>query len=427
MPDLVPPSRQFRDVRRPANARRRAPRSPSDGRRGTLPKPHSAPGSTLPCRGPGHRAARYDETLRRCGGARWRRSLRIEAGRVLLPARTVRLRQDDDPQPDRRVHPADVRRAPDRGPARQRPAAAPAQRQHGLPELRAVPAHDGRRERRVRAADGAACRRRGRSARRRVPRARRSRRLSATDTRGNCPAARPSAWHSPVRSPSDRPSCCSTSRSGRSTSSSASRCRSSSRASTARSARPSCSSPTTRRRRCRWRRGSRSWPVGSVRQIGPPREIYQRTRRSVRRRLHRRDRTSSTVDRRDRTARPRLPAAQRDGRRGAGERRSRRRRPRRPDGPARIGRALPGATASAPSRRHGARATNVAFMGNHTRITVQTDAGILVALRSMAIGRASSRGGDVGSRGARLVGSARVDGRRRPATTTPDIWRRSVE
>jgi hypothetical protein len=27
------------------------------------------------------------------------------------------------------------------------------------------------------------------------------------------------------------------------------------------------------------------------------------------------------------------------------------------------------------------RATNVAFMGNHTRITVQTDAGILVALR----------------------------------------------
>jgi ABC-type Fe3+/spermidine/putrescine transport system ATPase subunit len=29
----------------------------------------------------------------------------------------------------------------------------------------------------------------------------------------------------------------------------------------------------------------------------------------------------------------------------------------------------------------GGRATNVAFMGNHTRITVQTDAGILVALR----------------------------------------------
>ena len=27
------------------------------------------------------------------------------------------------------------------------------------------------------------------------------------------------------------------------------------------------------------------------------------------------------------------------------------------------------------------RATNVAFMGNHTRITVQTDAGVLVALR----------------------------------------------
>ncbi len=54
-------------------------------------------------------------------------SLQIEAGRVLLPARTVRLRQDDDPQPDRRVHPAHVGRAPDRGSAGQRPAAPPAQ------------------------------------------------------------------------------------------------------------------------------------------------------------------------------------------------------------------------------------------------------------------------------------------------------------
>ena len=94
-------------------------------------------------------------------------------GRVLLPARTVRLRQDHDPQPDRRLHPAHVRRAPDRGPLGQRPAAAPAQCQHGLPELRAVPAHDGRRERRVRAADGGPDGTRDRQSRRRVPRPRR--------------------------------------------------------------------------------------------------------------------------------------------------------------------------------------------------------------------------------------------------------------
>ena len=40
--------------------------------------------------------------------------------------------------------------------------------------------------------------------------------------------------------------------------------------------------------------------------------------------------------------------------------------------------ACPGA---APNVVIDGRATNVAFMGNHTRITVQTDAGILVALR----------------------------------------------
>ena len=76
--------------------------------------------------------------------------------------------------------------------------------------------------------------------------------------------------------PSDRRCCCSTSRSGRSISSCASRCRSSWRASTARSARPSCSSPTTRRRRCPCRRGSRSWPAGESARSGRPREIYLR-------------------------------------------------------------------------------------------------------------------------------------------------------
>jgi spermidine/putrescine transport system ATP-binding protein len=44
-----------------------------------------------------------------------------------------------------------------------------------------------------------------------------------------------------------------------------------------------------------------------------------------------------------------------------------------------VGRAAPAGAAS--TVVIGGRATNVAFMGNHTRITVQTDAGILVALR----------------------------------------------
>jgi len=44
-----------------------------------------------------------------------------------------------------------------------------------------------------------------------------------------------------------------------------------------------------------------------------------------------------------------------------------------------VGRGAP--TGSTPTAVLSGRATNVAFMGNHTRITVQTDAGILVALR----------------------------------------------
>ena len=44
-----------------------------------------------------------------------------------------------------------------------------------------------------------------------------------------------------------------------------------------------------------------------------------------------------------------------------------------------VGRQAP--AGSTPAVVIGGRATNIAFMGNHTRITVQTDAGILVALR----------------------------------------------
>ena len=90
---------------------------------------------------------RFDEARR---GRRDRRHDRRR--RVLLAARPVGLRQDDDAADDRRL------RAPDRGrdPARRRRrragAAARAQRPHGVPELRAVPAPQRVRQHRVRAA-----------------------------------------------------------------------------------------------------------------------------------------------------------------------------------------------------------------------------------------------------------------------------------
>ena len=68
--------------------------------------------------------------------------------RVLLDARAVRVGQDDDAADDRRLRAAD--RRPDPAPRRgrhDRPAVR-SRRQHGLPGLRPVPAHDRRRQRR---------------------------------------------------------------------------------------------------------------------------------------------------------------------------------------------------------------------------------------------------------------------------------------
>ena len=58
---------------------------------------------------------------------------RDRRGRVLLPARPVGLRQDDDAEPDRRVRQPVERRDLHPRRARRREAAAPAQRQHRLP------------------------------------------------------------------------------------------------------------------------------------------------------------------------------------------------------------------------------------------------------------------------------------------------------
>ena len=142
-------------------------------------------------------------------------------------------------------------RDPHRRPGRHRPAAEPAQYRHGVPGLRALPQHDGRRERRLRP-QGRQAPGRARSRPRRgdadadqAAGARRPLSLSSS------PAASSSASRWPARSPSSRRCCCSTSRCRRSTPRSASRCARRSAPSSASSASPPSTSPTTRKKRCR--------------------------------------------------------------------------------------------------------------------------------------------------------------------------------
>ena len=193
-------------------------------------------------RGRRHRSARGHVRARRRDvpgrGRRRRRSRRLRR-RVLLDARAVGLGQDHDPADDRGL------RAPERGPdpaprdRRHDRAAVRPRRQHGLPGLRAVPPHDRRRQRRLRARWSARSARP--SAGRASPRpcgwsaSRATRRASRASSR--VASASGSPWPAPWST--GRASSCSTSRSARSTSSSARRCRSSSRPSSSRSASPS--------------------------------------------------------------------------------------------------------------------------------------------------------------------------------------------
>ena len=101
---------------------------------------------------PSRPAGRGAQALRRRrGGGRDRP--RDRRRRVLLDARPVRLGQDDDPADDRRLRAAD--RGPGHAPRRGRePArAVRARREHGLPGLRPVPAHDRRGQRGLRPDD----------------------------------------------------------------------------------------------------------------------------------------------------------------------------------------------------------------------------------------------------------------------------------
>ncbi len=79
-------------------------------------------------------------------------SLEIPRGRVLLAARAVRLRQDDDAAHDRRLRGGHLRLDLPRRPGRHGPAAVQARDEHRLPELRALPAPQRLREHRLRPA-----------------------------------------------------------------------------------------------------------------------------------------------------------------------------------------------------------------------------------------------------------------------------------
>ena len=142
------------------------------------------------------RSGRQDGSARN-GGRRLQS--RGRQGGVHLVARPVGLRQDHDPADDRGLPRAHARRDQ---PGGQRPAggaAGQARARHRVPELRAVSAHDGGRERRLRPRD-AGCRAAERaSACARDARAGRPRRLTRTVIRAACPAASSSAWRWPVR------------------------------------------------------------------------------------------------------------------------------------------------------------------------------------------------------------------------------------
>ena len=134
-------------------------------------------------------------------------SLDIRSGEFLTLLGPERLGQDHDPDDDRGLRDADRRRHRHRRQVGRRHAALPPQHRHGVPELRAVPASDGRREHRL----PAEAARRAEGGARRSWSARRSSwsicRATARAIRASSPAASSSAWRSPAPSSSSR-ACC---------------------------------------------------------------------------------------------------------------------------------------------------------------------------------------------------------------------------
>ena len=143
--------------------------------------------------------------------------------RVPRPRRPVRLRQVDEPAHARGARGGRLGQRLHRRPRRDAPAAEVARRRDGVPELRALPAHDGRRQHRLRAqARARAAKPRSGAASPRRRRCSTSRSTwSASRRRSRAGSASASRWA--ARSSAGRRSSCSTSRSRTSTRSCASR------------------------------------------------------------------------------------------------------------------------------------------------------------------------------------------------------------
>ena len=171
-------------------------------------------------------------------------------GRLVLRAgRPLGLRQVHAAAHDRRARDDLGRRGRDRRPRRQRGRAGRARHRDGVPELRALSAHERLRQHGLRPAQPRHAEGRDRDARARGRAHPRHRALPAAQAARSSPAASASA--SPWAAPScaSRRSSCSTSRSRTSTPSCACRCASRSSGCSGRSASPRSTSRTTRSRR----------------------------------------------------------------------------------------------------------------------------------------------------------------------------------
>ena len=153
---------------------------------------------------------------------------------VLRPARPLGLRQDDDPADGGRPRAAHPRTHAHRRHRPHRLASLRAPGQHGVPELRALPAPDHPRQRRLRARSAVVTPTPPRRGRRRA-RAGADVGLRRRASRPSSPVASSSAWRWPGPWSTVPRCCCSTSRSAPSTSSCVARCRSSSSGSRPRS------------------------------------------------------------------------------------------------------------------------------------------------------------------------------------------------
>ena len=168
---------------------------------------------------------------------------------VLGARRPVGLRQVDGAAHGGRARDDHRRRDEDRRPRRQRRAAEGPRHRHGLPELRAVPAHDRGRQHRVRAEAGPGAQGRDQAARDARRRTSSSSSSTSTASRASCRVASASAWRWVERSCASRRRSSWTSRCRTSTPSCACRCAPRSPACSATSVSPPSTSPTTRSRR----------------------------------------------------------------------------------------------------------------------------------------------------------------------------------